>query len=142
MSNAQVVIAPISCTLANLVAFAPPQTAMETIFHQAEPFAVQVSVEFGRSGAIALLPLGLTLRVDFFAKPFGRGDTLLLGCISSVTKAGQQLYTLVLTLPDGPTALVPEKVYAISALLQVGAPNYPALINGTIEGLMLQTYQA
>jgi hypothetical protein len=46
-------------------------------------------------------------------------------------------------LPNGfaTTGLISEEIFQICALLRVGAPNYPALIHGVIEGVTIQTYQ-
>lgn len=142
MNQTHVTIAPIACNLSHLIVFTPKVEMAETILRQDEPVALRVTVEFSRSGAIALLPLGLALTVEFFAKPFGAGTTIALGKTNLITTANQFTYLPTLELSTGfaTLGLQPEKVYKISALLQVGASDFPAFINGFTEGLTLQTY--
>jgi hypothetical protein len=128
--------------LRDLVAFSVNGETEETIFLQDELLAVQVAVEFSRSGAIALMPLRLSIQVEFFAKPLGKGGTIALGNATLTTAANQYTYHPTLELPQGLVSLglVPEKVYKVSALMKVGAADFPAFIYGWIEGLTIQTY--
>lgn len=135
--------APIVCLLSNLTAFTTDPTALETIVGQEEPLRLRVTVEFERrSGAIALMPLAIPIRVSFFAKPFGPGETIDLGTAMTTTTAGVFTYTPTLELDRGPgeVGLVPEVIYNVSALLRIGAVNHPALLNGFIEHLAIQVY--
>lgn len=137
-------IISIACTLSHLRAFTHASKAPETLLCHSEPFGLEVTVEFAKPGAIALVPLSLPMQIDFFAKPYGCGSDLELGTVTAVTQAGQFSYALTLEIPGGPAqaGLVSEKIYAVSALLRIGAPQYPALINGFIEKLIIQTYEA
>ena len=142
MKSVQVHIAPIVCKFFDLTAFTTHPDALETIIQQDEPFGLRVTVEFERSGAIALMPLALPIQVDFCAKPYGTSATIELGHVLIETVAGQFTYHPTLDLPVGPASLgvVPEKIYNISALLRIGAVGGPAFINGFIDDLAIQTY--
>lgn len=143
MKGTQVNIAPITCQLCNLTVFTtdPEAEYPETILRQVEPFSLQVTVEFGGSGAIALMPLCLSIQVNFFAEPCGLGSQVELGHTSVDTSARCFTYTPTLAVAT-PAAigLVSEAIYQITAVLRVGATNSPALITGFIEGLLIQTY--
>jgi hypothetical protein len=68
MKGTQVHIAPITCKLADLSIFtADPNAVSETILRQDEPFQVQVRVDFGGAGAIALMPLELPIQLNFLS---------------------------------------------------------------------------
>ncbi len=99
-------------------------------------------MEFGGPGAIALMPLGLSVRVNFFAKPYGLGSKLELGYTAVETSAGIFIYgpTLAVAKPEAVGLLVGE-IFQVTALLRVGAPNWPALVTGFIEGLAIQIYK-
>jgi hypothetical protein len=144
MSRTQVSVAPITCTLSDLIAFATNPQEAETIFQQDSSLSFCITVEFGRSGAIALMPLELPLTVEFFARPFGKGEELELGTTSVKTIANQLRYTPTLIMSQGLAVVgcVPEKVYKISALVRVGVANAPAFVNGFIEGLTIQLYRS
>jgi hypothetical protein len=113
----------------------------ETILHQHESFSLKVKVEFGGSGAIALMPLSLCIKVSFFAEPCGIGSKIDLGDSLVDTSARTFIYTPTLTIAT-PTSvgLVAEEIYQVTALLGIGALNSPALIIGFIDGLIIQTY--
>lgn len=141
MMGSDVTIAPIACTLSDLLAFTTNPELSETIVGPNEPFGLRVRVEFSRSGAISLVPLGLTIQVDFFAKAHGTKETVELGSTHMTTQAGTLIYYPTLTIAGATTAgLQPKKVYRISALLQAGAPQGPALITGYTKTLTIQTY--
>lgn len=143
MKGTQVNIAPISCNLSNLTVFTTNSHIEypEMILRQDESFSLQVTVEFGGPGAIAIVPLRLPIRVNFFAEPYGIGKKVELGNTLVETSARILTYTPTLSVakPAG-VGLVPEEIYQITAILRVGAPDWPALITGFIEGLAIQTY--
>lgn len=143
MKGTQVNVAPITCNLSNLTVFTtnPDFEYPETILRQDKPFSLRVTVEFGGPGAIALVPLCLSIKINFFAEPYGVSSKVELGNTMMETSARIFIYTPTLTVAT-PAALglVPEEIYQITAVLRVGAPNWPALITGYIEGLALQTY--
>jgi hypothetical protein len=142
MNSGQVNIAAIACRFSDLIAFTTNPDLAETIFSEAEPFGLRVAVEFGGGGAIALMPLALPVQVDFFAKPYGRGEAIELGTALLKTTARQFLYHPTLEIANGPggVGLIAEKVYNVSALLRVGTPEGPSFITGFIENLAVQTY--
>lgn len=143
MKGSHVQVAPINCTLSNLTIFttSPDTEHPKTILHQHESFSLQVTVEFGGCGAIALMPLSLCIKVSFFAEPCGLGSKLELGDTSVDTSAKLFTYTPTLAIAT-PTSvgLVAEEIYQVTAVLRVGAANSPALIIGFIDGLIIQTY--
>lgn len=143
MTRVQATTAPIVCILSDLTAFTTDPAILETIVDQDQPFGLQVTVEFERSGAIALMPLALPIRARFFAKPFGVGETIEVGTATATTKANVFVYHLTLLLDRGLATVgsVPETIYSISALLQVGAEKYPAFMHAFIEHLSIQTYR-
>lgn len=137
-------IAPLSCSLSDLKVFSTRSSKLAgTILKQDEPIAFAITTEFGQSGAIALMPLGLEIRVDFYAKPIGRGEELELGCAIAQTMANQFTYTPSLQIESGlkTVGLVADKTYRITALVRVGAPYFPAFVTGILEGLMIQVYE-
>lgn len=142
MKGTQVNIAPITCKLSDLIIFTTDANAVsETILRQDDPFQVQVRVEFGGAGAIALMPLALPIQLNFFAAPYGCGAKIDLGNTIIETSAKIFTYTpgLAITSP-ALVKLMPEEIYQITAVLRVGAPNSPAFITGYMEGLAIQTY--
>ncbi len=143
MKGTQVNVVPITCNLSNLTVFTtnPDIEYPETILQQDKPFSLRVTVEFGGPGAIAFVPLCLSMKINFFAEPYGVSSKVELGYTIIETSAKVFTYTPTLTIatPAG-VGLVPEEIYQITAILRVGAPNWPALITGYIEGLALQTY--
>lgn len=145
IKGTQVNIAPISCNLSNLTVFTPnSHTAYpEMILRQDESFSLRVTVEFAGPGAIALVPLCLPIKVNFFAEPYGIGKKFELGNTLVETSAKTLTYTPTLTVakPAG-VGLITEEIYQVTAVLRIGAPDWPALITGFIEGLAIQTYHA
>lgn len=143
MKGTQGHVAPITCKLSNLTVFTTDADVEypETILSQDESFSLQVTVEFGGPGAIALVPLGLPIQVNFLAEPYGLGSKIELGSTSVDTSARVLTYTptLVVAKPAA-IGLVTEEIYQVRAVLRVGAPNSPALITGLLEGLVIQTY--
>ena len=142
MKGTQVNVAAITCKLAHLKVFTTDANAdSETILRQDEPFQVQVKVEFGGAGAIALMPLALPIQLNFFADPYGCGAKIDLGNTIIATSAKIFTYTptLKITTPAF-VGLMTEEIYQITAVLRVGVLNSPAFITGFIEGLAIQTY--
>jgi hypothetical protein len=143
MKGSHVQVASINCTLSNLTIFttAPDTEYPQTILHQHESFSLRVTVEFGGPGAIALMPLSLCIKVNFFAEPCGLGSKIELGDSLVDTSARTFTYTPTLTIAT-PTSvgLVAEAIYQVTAVLRVGALNAPALIIGFTDGLIIQTY--
>lgn len=142
MKGTQVNVASITCKLSHLKLFTTdPNADSETILRQDEPFQVQVRVEFGGAGAIALMPFALPIQVNFFADPYGCSTKIDLGNTIIETSAKLFIYTPTLAvIAPVLIGLLPEEIYQITAVLRVGVPNYPALITGIIEGLAIQTY--
>lgn len=142
MKGTQVNVAPITCKLSDIIIFTTdPNAVSETILRQDETFQVQVRVEFGGAGAIALMPLTLPIQINFFADPYGCGAKIDLGNTIVATSAKIFSYTPTLTVPSPAlVGLMPEEIYQITAVLRVGVPNSPAFITGYIEGLAIQTY--
>jgi hypothetical protein len=142
MKGSHVQVAPINCNLSNLTVFTTVSEGEhpETILHQHESCSLQVTVEFEGSGAIALMPLSLCIKVSFFAEPCGVGSKIELGDSLVDTFARTFTYTPTLTIAT-PTSvgLVAEEIYQVTAVLRVGALNSPALIIGFIDGLIIQT---
>lgn len=136
-------IASFACALSDLVARSKPTGKPETIFSLEEPVLLSVKVEFSGSGAIALMPLQLSILAEFYAKARKRSEDLELGNATVETIAKQFIYTPTLALPTGFGALeaLPNKAYTISALVRIGATGYPALITGFVENLLIQTYE-
>lgn len=143
MKGTQVNVAPITCKLSNLTVFTsdPNTQCPEMILGLDEPFSLQVTVEFGGPGAIAMMPLAMTIKVNFFVEPYGLGSRAEVGSTTVQTFAGILTYSPTLTLAK-PAAigLIPEEIYQVTAVLRVGAPDWPAVITGFIDGLALQTY--
>ena len=142
MSSPQVNVATVHCQLFDLVVFTANADAPETIVRQDKPFSLQVSVEFGGSGAIALMPLTLTIRVDFSVKALGTGEAIELGSARLTTQKGQYRYTPTLKLSKSAAklGLVPEKIYLIIAVVRIGAADEPSLINGYIDNRTIEVY--
>jgi hypothetical protein len=143
MKGSHVQVAPINCNLSNLTVFTTVSEGehSETILHQHESFSLQVKVEFGGSGAIALMSLSLCIKVSFYAEPCGIGSKIELGDSLVDTSARTVIYTPTLTIATSTSVrLVAEEIYQITAVLRVGALNSPALIIGFIDGLIIQTY--
>jgi len=142
MGTGHTSIAAFTCTLSDLIAFTTNPDEPETILRQDKSFGLGVTVEFGGSGAIALMPLGLTIRVNYYAKAYGSSAVIELGDTTVTTASGQFIYQPILKVPKGlvKTELHPEALYNISALLRSGSPEGPSLINGYIENLVIQIY--
>ncbi len=140
--SSQVNLASFHCHLSDLTAFTTSADKPETIVRQDKPFSLQVSVEFSGSGAIALMPLAITIRIDFFAKALGTAETVELGTAKLTTQKGQYLYTPTLKLPKPAvkSGLLPETLYTITGVMRVGAPEEPSLINGYIDNLTIEVY--
>lgn len=143
MKGSHVQVAPINCNLSHLTAFTTVSDGehTETILHQHESFSLRVKVEFGGSGAIALMPLSLCIKVTFYAEPCGLGAKIELGDSLVDTSAKTFTYSPTLTIATpSSVGLVAEEIYQVTAVLRVGALNSPALIIGFIDGLIIQTY--
>ncbi|MBF2025863.1 MAG: hypothetical protein IGS48_03735 [Oscillatoriales cyanobacterium C42_A2020_001] len=136
-------IASFACALSDLVAHSKQTGNPETIFSLEEPLFLSIKVEFSGSGAIALMPLQLSILVEFYAKARKRSEDLELGSATLPTRAKQFIYTPTLAIPIGlgSLAVLPDKAYTISALVRIGAKGHPALITGFVEGLFIQTYE-
>jgi hypothetical protein len=135
-------VASLQCDLSGLVAFTTSADEPETIVRQDKPFNLQVRVEFSGSGAIALMPLAVNIRVDFFAKAMGSGEPIELGSASLTSEKGQYHYTPTLKLVKSAAKLgfVCEKIYTITAVLRAGAAGEASLINGYIDNLAIEVY--
>ncbi|MFB8787831.1 MAG: hypothetical protein U7123_03075 [Potamolinea sp.] len=143
MKSTQVNIAPIACELSHLSVFTtdPNTESQNTILREDEAFQVRVTIEFGDSGAIALMPLCLLIEVNFFAEPYGLGPKVELGNALVNTAAGIFSYSPTLAkVTPAEIGLSCPGFYQVTAFLRVGAANFPALIIGLIEGLTIQIY--
>ncbi len=111
----------ITCKLSNLCVFTtdPDAEYPETILNQDEPFSLRVTVEFSGTGALALIPLCLSIQVNFFAEPCGFGSKVELGHTSVDTSAKLFTYTPTLTVATPATVgLVSEAIYQITGVLR------------------------
>jgi hypothetical protein len=144
MDNCQISIAPIRCVFSRLTVFTtnPDSGVPDTILGANQPFSLRVSVEFEGAGAIALLPLAPTIAVNFYAKSLTTDPDMTLGevKIGAIANLFSYAPTLSIASPQS-IGLVPGSLYRISAVLRVGAPDYPALIVGAIEDLAIQVYE-
>lgn len=136
-------IASFACTLSDLVILSKTTGQPETIIQWGDPVLLSVTIEFSGSGAISLLPLTPSIRVDFWAKSFHRREDLELGTVTLPTQAHQFTYTPAISLPNGlmPAGATPDQPYFLSALVRIGALGFPSLITGVIEGGMIQLYE-
>jgi hypothetical protein len=142
MKGTQANAVPITCKLSNLCVFTtdPDAEYPETILNQNEPFSLRVTVEFSGTGALALIPLCLSIQVNFFAEPCGFGSKVELGHTSVDTSAKLFTYTPTLTVPHQQRLGWFLKPFTKLQACCVGARNSPALITGFIEGFIIQTY--
>jgi hypothetical protein len=100
-----------------------------------------VTVEFLGSGAIALLSLAPFILVDFYTKPLSPESGVTLGQVKTRTTPGILSYSPTLTLaPPLTLELQTNTLYCIGAVLRVGAPHGPSLINGFIEEPIIEIY--
>lgn len=140
---AHVNIVPYTCNLSNLAVFTtdPNATHSDTIIERHQPFSLRAIVEFCGSGAIALMPLKLSVKLNFFATTYGSGLKLDLGSTTVTTVAGVFIYKPTLSVTSATEiGLTSEPIYQLGALLLAGAPDMPALITGFITGLDIQIY--
>lgn len=143
MSDSHVNISPIECRLSCLTVFTnnTPTTFPDTILQGRHSFSLQVTVEFLGSGAIALMPLAPTIRVEFYMKPLGPEQGAMLGNIELTTEPEVFVYKPTLDLgPPISLGLNAGKIYKIGSILRVGAPNWPSLISGFTEELTVEVY--
>ena len=143
MSDSHVNVGPIGCQLYNLTVFtANTKSAFpETVLQPHQPFSLKVTVEFSGPGAIALMPLAPTIQVEFYAKPLSPDPAMVLGNIEMMALPGTLTYMPTLTL-GSPQSIGwhTKTIYRIGAVLRVGAPDGPSLINGFIETLTIEIY--
>ncbi|MEO0537100.1 MAG: hypothetical protein AAF215_24990 [Cyanobacteria bacterium P01_A01_bin.123] len=136
---------PIACELSPLEVLDPNANAMAdtAILSATQPFAVQLSVTFQGTNAIALLALTPTIQAEFYAKPTTHSTTIPLGECQDITRIDQLDYPLTLNI-SAPleTGLTPGTVYRLGALIKIGSPDGPALICGVQETGMVQIYEA
>lgn len=136
----QVNIAPLACSITDIAVFGPGPNP-DTIIKQGEAFTLQVTVNFSGPGAAALMPLNLPVTVTFYAESYGPGAEIELGSATLNTTGSTLSYNLTASIPAAvSSALDAEKVYKIAAVLRVGSPAFPALVNGFSEGLTMQVY--
>ena len=143
MEGCQVNVAPITCKLSKLTVCTadPNEEYQNAILQQDESFSLRVTVEFGGPGAIALMPLGMSIQVNFFAEPYGVNSKVELGKTSMNTSSKIFTYTPTLAVAKSAhVGLILEEIYQVTAVLRVGEPNWPAFIIGFIEGFAIQTY--
>lgn len=143
MSESHVNVGPIACQLSDLtVSTANSASSLsETILQGNQPFSLQVTVEFSGSGAIALMPLSLTIQTNFFTKPLGPEQGMVLGSVEVITRPGTFVYSPTLNLaPPLSLGLHTGTIYRIGAVLRIGAPDWPALISGFTEETIVEIY--
>lgn len=143
MSDSQVNVGAIVCQLSNLTVFtANAQHGFsETVLQGHQPFSLQVTVEFAGPGAIALMPLSLAVQVEFYTKPLGPESGMILGTTALHTQPDVLTYapTLALGSPLS-VGLKADTIYRVGAVLRVGAPKWPSLVNGFTEELTIEIY--
>ena len=143
MSDSHVNVGPIACRLSNLTVFtinANPAFS-ETVLQDNQPISLAVTVEFSGPGAIALMPLLAAIQVEFYAKPLSPELGIKLGNIEVVTQPEVLTYTPILNL-GSPLSMGLKSgiIYRIGAVLRVGAPKWPSLINGFTEEVTIEIY--
>lgn len=145
MSDSHITVVPITCRLSNLKVFTTDasQSFSEAALHGDQPFSLKVTVEFSGSGAIALMPLTPSIQVEFYAKPLSPELGIALGKVELKTSPNLLTYSPTLTLaPPLSIGLRSNTMYCVGAVLRVGAPNWPSLINGYTEELTIEIYTA
>lgn len=66
---------------------------------------------------------------------------MVLGKVEVKASPDTLIYSPMLTLaPPSSIGLRPKTLYSVGAVLQVGAPDWPSLINGFTENLTLEVY--
>lgn len=145
MSDSYINVVPIACRLSDLTVetVGAGQPSSETILQGDQPFSLKVTVEFSGSGAIALMPLSPSIQVEFYTKPLSPAPGIVLGKVEIKTSPGILIYSPTLTLaPPMSIGLRPKVIYCIGVVLRVGAPDWPALINGFTEELTIEIYSS
>ncbi len=145
MSDSHINVVPIDCRLSNLTVFTTDanQEFPDTILQSHQPFSLKVTVEFLGPGAIALMPLSPSIQVEFYIKPLTPDAGQILGKVE--VKASPDILTYSPTLTFAPPVSIglrPKTIYSVGAILRVGAPDWPSLINGFIEELTIEVYAA
>jgi hypothetical protein len=143
MSESHISVSQLDCHLSRLTVAAAhiKPTSSATVLKSHTPFSLKVSVEFSGPGAVALMPLSMVVQVEFYAKPLGPGNGIVLGKASVSTSPDVLTYTPELQL-GSPLAigLQVKTVYRIGAVLMVGAPDWPSFIHGVTEELSVEIY--
>ena len=143
MSDSHINIGPIGCQLFNLTAsaFSANSGFSETRLPNDQPFSLQVTVEFSGPGAIALMSLNPTIRVEFYAKPLSPESSVALGCIAVLAIPEVLVYTptLMLSAPKS-IGFRSEVIYQIGAVLRVGSTDGPSIVHGFTEALTIEIY--
>ncbi len=143
MSDSHITVVPITCRFSNLKVFTTDanQAFSEAALQGDQPFSLKVTVEFSGPGAIALMPLTPSIQVEFYTKPLSPEPGIVLGKVEIKTSPNLLIYSPVLTLaPPLSIGLRPNTIYCVGAVLRVGAPNWPSLINGYTEELTIEVY--
>ncbi len=141
MPDATTLTANLNCTLTDLTlrGWKPgAEVALD------RPFTLEVTITFsnGVDGELArlLMSLGLTLRVSFYARPYGPMPEINLGSVSLLTQPDTLTYHPSLTIAD-PAAigLNPHASYQMGAIVRVGHSPFciPSLLRGYLEGLTI-----
>ncbi len=111
----------------------------DDILRQGEGFKLSLDVTFGDVGALAIVALGVPVRIKWFAESYGPGPEAVLGETTINTVAGQLVYTIDVNVPVNP--LTAEFVYKLAASLRVGALSpAPSIANGFIEAGSIEIY--
>ncbi len=139
-SSTQVNVAPLNISISS-ISIGSTGPDPDTVLKKGEAFALTVGVQFSGAGALALTPLGIPVKVEFFAESIGSGSELSLGSATVSTTAGVLVYPVTLNVPAATSGLLTaDRVYKIAAVLRVGATAFPAIANGFSEELAIEVY--
>ncbi len=145
MTEPQTAAALINCTLSDLV-FGGFDLGSATASESKCPFQLGITLRFSdnANGALVnlLLPLGLTVRVTFYAKLRGPKPDIQLGDLTLKTQAEVEVYNPNLAIDQGLAVfqLIPREITQLIATVRVGTTPFaiPSLLRGYYAGPPLQ----
>jgi hypothetical protein len=143
MAAQNVTSIPVCCRFGELsvVSTASETEPSSPILQAEEPFTLQTSVEFLDASAVALLALEPTIYVEFYAKPCGPGEQVLLGDTRVTATSDQRTYSLSLfSCSPVEAGFNTGGVYRLGVLLRVGAEEGPGLICAVQEDVLVQIH--
>ncbi|MFM7471323.1 MAG: hypothetical protein LVS60_10445 [Nodosilinea sp. LVE1205-7] len=139
-SSTQVNIAPLGISISPISVLSTGPDP-DSVLKRGEAFNLTVTVTFSGAGALAIVPLGIPVKVEFFAESIGSGSELSLGSATVGTAPGVFVYPVTLSVAAATSSLLTaERVYKIAAVLRVGATAFPAIANGFSEELAIEVY--